>query len=128
MKNRLHTFLQLRTRAFSAFACLLAVSMQLALPVLHQTHGGHEARIASLEATAGSIRAASDHAEHSATHEPATCPQCRMVSHFGGPDVRAYALAAPNVRASRAHETVADFAHSERSGHEGPPRAPPLSA
>lgn len=128
MRTRLRNFLGLRARALSAFACLLAVSMQLALPVLHQTHGGHEARLASHEVAAGSIREASHHEDHSAKHEPATCPQCRMVSHGVAPVARTIGVAAPDLRASFAPAFVADFAHRERSGHEGPPRAPPLSA
>lgn len=126
--NRLRRFLDRSARTLTASVCLLAVSMQLALPVLHQVHGGHEARIHTGEAPGGSIRAASLVDDHGTGHEPATCPQCRAASDRGWLGGATIAVASSGAgTGGRLVDPDGTFS-PQCSGHEGPARAPPRTA
>ncbi len=128
MRGVVRRFLGRRADSLSAFACLLAVAMQLVLAPLHQAHGGHEARLVSTHEASGSFRAPAPQPERSSAHEPATCPQCRLLSQAAAPILRATGLGALDVRASLVDDRAAAPFHGALSGHEGPPRAPPLPA
>lgn len=128
MRNLWGKSLVRRARSLSAFACLLALSMQLALPLLHQAHGGHDAHIVATHEGSGFLQANPPHPDRSSAHEPATCPQCRMLSQSFAPALRTTTIGAPGVCSSRLDDRESVRFHGALSGHEGPPRAPPLPA
>lgn len=123
MKSFFRTRVSKQLRGFSAAACLLAVSTQLVLPVLHAVHIELPS---SASAAADVVRSPDAAAQTPADHEAATCAQCRIVSQLKSLTPPAALL----LVASVSEAWIAD-AHCGHFGpgltlHQASPRAPPF--
>jgi len=125
MRSLLFTKLSKQLRGVSAAACLLAVSMQVTLPVLHGAHIDLPSYAASATDT---VRSPDTGAHEHADHEAATCAQCRIVSQLKTLTPPASLLHVPSVSEAWIADALSGPFRSRATLDSAAPRAPPVPA